>query len=305
MDIKLKVISKLNHLVRKSYWFTNVEYIDCEKFWKHNTFNLDVVNLGSSSAVYAFDYSDCNVSAANWAMRPQSLLMDTAILKNYLSYLKPEATVIIPLCPFSCFVGYDIYVRDRYYTFIRHNTIPGFNIKRKNELMAKLNNPWRYYPLASLPNDIKIIVKKLMKRKSHNIAIPDMREDAIFWMRNWMYEFSISDFKKPFIQKNIDSYFESIEILHNLIGICLAHGFKPVLCIPPVSSYLSSLFSDETKQFLIFNYVSMANEYNVPFINCFESPTLQDDGLFTNSFFLNERGAKLFTHHLLKEIGLV
>lgn len=96
---------KLNGLIRRSYWYNNILFPDCKKFWSHNTFNLDVVNLGSNSGKYAFEYSEEHVKAANWAMGPQTLLADFEILKNYCSYLKNDAVVIIPLCPFTCLGG--------------------------------------------------------------------------------------------------------------------------------------------------------------------------------------------------------
>ena len=93
----------LNKLVRKSYWYNNIAFGNCEKFWMHRTFDLDVVNLGSSSSVAAFDYSGfVNLKTANWAMTPQTLVADLEILRNYSCYLRKGATVIIPLCPFSC-----------------------------------------------------------------------------------------------------------------------------------------------------------------------------------------------------------
>ena len=83
---KMKIIIK--RWVRKSKWFNEIVFKDCEKFWTLNDYNIDVVNLGSSSGVHAFNYEEQDLKGKNWAMSPQSLLMDFAILKNYVSYLK-------------------------------------------------------------------------------------------------------------------------------------------------------------------------------------------------------------------------
>ena len=83
--------------VKKSPWFTEGDLKDCQKFWDGIPFELDVVNLGSNSAKYGFDYSNQNLKAANLAMGPQCLLMDLNILKAYKEHLKPNAIVFIPM----------------------------------------------------------------------------------------------------------------------------------------------------------------------------------------------------------------
>ena len=101
MNMVRKIIGKFNSLLKRSYWYNEKLLPDCKKFIYHNRYNLDIVNLGSSSAKYAFDYSGLEVAASNWAMEPQSFVNDYAVLTNYSSFLKKGAKVIIPICPFS------------------------------------------------------------------------------------------------------------------------------------------------------------------------------------------------------------
>lgn len=49
---------------------------------------LDVVNLGSSSGVYDFDYSDMGCKGMNWAVAPQTMVGDFLILKRYRKFLR-------------------------------------------------------------------------------------------------------------------------------------------------------------------------------------------------------------------------
>lgn len=83
-----------------SPWYQQ-KFQDCQKFWKGVTEGLEIVNLGSNSAFYGFDYSNLPIKAANWAMRPQSFPQDLAILKTYYRYLRPRAIILIALCPYS------------------------------------------------------------------------------------------------------------------------------------------------------------------------------------------------------------
>lgn len=87
-----KIINKAfsvvnNHLVQSSDFYKSI-WGGANKFWHIRNFNLDVVNLGSNSGVYAFEYSDLDLLGMNWALGPQSLVHDFNILKNYFSYLK-------------------------------------------------------------------------------------------------------------------------------------------------------------------------------------------------------------------------
>ena len=56
MSILRKIFGKVNGLLRRSYWVNEVMFPDCKKFWNHNTYGLELVNLGSSSAKYGFNY---------------------------------------------------------------------------------------------------------------------------------------------------------------------------------------------------------------------------------------------------------
>ena len=58
MSIKHKIASKLNGAIRRTHWFNEELFPDCRKFWNYNTFNTDVINLGSTSGCHAFDYED-------------------------------------------------------------------------------------------------------------------------------------------------------------------------------------------------------------------------------------------------------
>ena len=131
MKGKIKYI--LNALIKRGYWFNNVFFEGCRKMSMYSTFNTDVINLGSTSAVHAFNYDGLGLKAGNWAMTRNPLLGDYAILKNYSSFLKKDRSiVIITLCPFSSLAGSYNFLDDRYYTFLYPSTIPMLMIWKLN-----------------------------------------------------------------------------------------------------------------------------------------------------------------------------
>lgn len=64
MSIKKKIGRKLNGAIRRTKWFNEEFMPDCSKFWNYNTFNTDVINLGSTSGYYAFDYKGLQIGGA-------------------------------------------------------------------------------------------------------------------------------------------------------------------------------------------------------------------------------------------------
>lgn len=61
MSIKHKIASKINGAIRRTHWFNEELFPDCRKFWEYNKFNTDVINLGSTSGFYAFDYEGLKI----------------------------------------------------------------------------------------------------------------------------------------------------------------------------------------------------------------------------------------------------
>ena len=60
-------------------------YPDNVWYREHDERNFDVVNLGSSGGKWAFDYTNFNIKAMNWAQQPQTLLEDYNLLRHFHS----------------------------------------------------------------------------------------------------------------------------------------------------------------------------------------------------------------------------
>ena len=296
----MRLINKvLLRIARQSDWYNNIVFQDCTKFWGIRDYDIDIINLGSNSAKFAFDYSDCNLTGKNWAMGPQSLMMDLSILQSHYSFLKQGATVIIPLCPFSCLVGYDYsYFSDKYYTVLNHSQIPCFNLHKRILMNDIKLNPHRYIPAVEL---VKTILSKL-KIKKNNVIPCDFDKDSERFIKQWKEQFFIKDFDDDWSLLNQNSYMESKEILHKITDFCKRYGFTPVIVMPPVSSSLKKCFSNKALEKCVVNYVKEAVGNSVLFLNYLDCKLFDDNSLFANSYFLNSSGAKLFTKQVLNDL---
>ena len=298
MSIVSKIKRVLNGLAHRSYWYNNIEFADCSKFWYHRTFGLDVVNLGSSSALSAFNYSAYpQLMTANWAMAPQTTLADYEVLRNYCCYLREGATVIIPLCPFTCLGGSKDYLADKYYTVLDIASIPHASFIKKQQMMERKNNPFAYYPLMQL-------FERKPKQKRIVWDEASLIQDAKMRMESWRKEFSIIRFSDQLSLVNQDAYNDTAALLKKIIVFCEERNFNPVLVMPPVTKAMQSQFSEKLKKLCIEDFVEDAIDTDAKFLNYFADERFKNEH-FQNSFLLNSAGAKMFTKIVLEEIGVI
>ena len=304
MNILRKVYNLLNAVIRKGFWYNNVKFTDCKKFWTYTCFNTDIVNLGSTSAVNAFNYTGIPLKCANWALKTNPLTGDLAILKNYLSYLKSNnATVLIPICPFSSLSGRYKITEDKYYTILYPASIPNYSYKKHQQIKCEMHEPIRIYPLWCMFSDLRNIFKK---KKNIILSETEMQIDAKNWMNNWMKEFGITDFSYQLSLINQDAIEDAAKILNEIISLCKERNIKPKLLVPPVYHSLGILFSTEIKNKIIDSLINKIEDKSIWYHNYMDDEDFANNSsLFQNSFLLNEKGALLFTKRVMKDLELI
>lgn len=303
MNMKKKMAHAVNAIVRRSYWFNDVLFPDCKKFWRYRTFNTDVVNLGSTSGLHAFDYEGLPLKGSNWALSHNPLSGDYAILKNYFSFLNPErSTVLLSLCVFSSLAGRYNFMEDRFYTLLNPLSIPDFSYKRQRIVKSWRQNPIRLFPIYGLYLELK----RFLRHDNKQLTESQMEADAQKWIKGWMHEFSISDFSAPLSLLNKDSMEEAAAILNEIIDFCKERNIRPVLVLPPMYHTLAKKFSPEARDMLLNKLIAMVKDKSVKFLNYMDDEHFaHEPSLFMNSFFLNKKGAKKFTRIVLTDLGLL
>lgn len=304
MNLKKKIASKLNGAIRRTHWFNDELFPDCRKFWNYNTFNTDVINLGSTSGYYAFDYEGLPIKGGNFALRHNPLSGDQAILKNYFGYLNPKGShVIIPLCVFSSLAGSYDFMEDRFYTLIYPSSIPHFSYRRQQQIKAIAASPIRRFPLWSFYTELRAQLRGI----SHSTLTEEqMKADADRWIKGWKHEFALSDFSQPLSLFNKDGVNDAAEILNDIISFCKERNIKPVIMIPPMYHTLAEKFDEKARQLFVYDLIEKIEDKTVPFHNYMDDSRFsRDSSLFMNSFFLNKKGAKKFTRIALTDIGLL
>lgn len=297
MNIVTKLFNIANAVARRSYWINNVVFADCNKFWYLNEFNIELVNLGSSSAKSAFNYRQNKILAKNWAMSPQSFVGDYAVLTNYCSYLKKNAIIVIPICPFSIFGGGNEDLDDKYYTVVRPISIPNASLRRRDAICDIRMRPLKYMPISSL-----VYIFRKVKKSKPQITF---EQNAKLMIESWQKEFSIHNLNNEFSLINKDRYADSVDALKRLISFCISRGFRPILTIPPVHNSLNSYFPENIRDRYITQFLNDANTANIPVLNYMSSEMSKDDTMFADSFLLNEKGSLHFTEEFLNDLKAI
>jgi len=285
----------------KNTWAYKNKFIDTVKFTTGIPGNLDIINLGSNQPKFAFDYTECNVSGMNWAVGPQSFDYDFRLLKQYHKYLKEEAAVLIPVCPFGFFL--DKYSNDfeyhKYYKFFDASLIHNYS-KMTKALYVD-------YPVFTAKKNLKSLIKDnkpddRLDILSNQMNEDEMKEDALKWIEGWKHEFGVHDIDHIVLSKeNENSIEKNIATVRGIIEFCTERGYKPALVIPPVTEELGRLLPESFVQKYILENIEKANCARVPLLNYWKDSGFISKELYFNSFFLNKKGRKIFTAQVLKD----
>lgn len=204
--------------------------------------NLEIINLGSSYAKYAFDYSKVGIKGFNFGVQPQSLSYDFRILKQFKNKLKKNGVIIITI-PDFVFAFLDYPIEDynyRYYSFLNKENILNYS-SLKNFLL-------NYFPLILQPKKLKYILKDISKENSDSLVFIENSEtvtkEAQRRINGWKKEFKLLGTENSEdIPLNIKEMFRKTQsLLEEMINYSLTNELKPVIVIPPCSKELNNFF---------------------------------------------------------------
>ena len=299
----------LNWMVKKTNWYNNIipdkaNYPDNDWYRIHLERNYDVVNLGSSSGVYDFDYTGLNVKAFNWALQPQSLEYSFKVLKMYFSILRQKGVVFIPFSPFS---GLSVTGKwaetafDKYFDILSPTLIDDYKNVRLRRLYPLFTQP--KIALKSLFKDVpqKRTIRQCKQCKSDKDFIADARR----WIEIWKREFKIENLDTPLSKENIKGAESRKQLLSEMIDFCLIRNLRPILVLPPIHPTLSKFFTQNFRKNYIYSFIKEANIQQNPVLDYFDDKRFLENKDFDNAFFLSQDGARKFTKIVLTDAGII
>lgn len=296
--------------IKKSVWYNSLfvgadgeTYPDNNWYRKHNERNFDLINLGSSGGKWAFDYSDFDIKAMNWAQQPQTLLEDFNLLRNYHSILKKGGVVLITIMPFTG-LNKTTSVQDaiKYLKIDAHEPIQPHELQK-----AKL---FVDYPILMGKQAIKAGLKYILGKEQpldlsktayaekNPMSVEELEKDALRWINGWKRQFNIIDFEAPLTEENQKGRAYRIKLMQKLIDFCLERSYKPVYVIPPVTKHLSKYYTKKFEEIYVYGFLKSVDR-DILLLDYSKDEILKADDLYFNSFFLNKRGRRTFTEKIL------
>lgn len=301
------IILILNKFYVKTNHYKN-SILQVDKFIKGVPKNLEIVNIGSSYAKFAFDYSTLKLKGFNFGLQPQSLSYDFRILKQYKDNLKEGCKVLIVLPNFVfCFLVYKTESHNRkYYYFLKEDYILNFS-KLKRSIYINL-------PLLSILN-LKTIISKTLKifkdsKKNKEFDFEDnklKKEEVKIAAKNrvdgWKNQFNLSNNLNDEISEELVLMFnKTIKLLEEMIEYCLENNWKPILVVCPCSSELNNLLPKKLIQKVLYDNIEKANRRNIPFLDYLYDEEFQDSSLYVDSDRLNKKGREKFTKRVIEDM---
>lgn len=304
-------------ILYRTVWYKNLFvdpdhhiYPDNDWYRKHEERNYDLVNLGSSSAKWAYCYNDFGVKAMNWAQQPQTLLEDFNLLRTYHSILRKNGYVLITIMPFS-----GLNKETSVYDAIKYLKLNTQDEAIEPVLFDKAKRYAKYPILFGKPavkalihyiscKEVKDDRLEKWSRWDNPLSENELKADAKHWMDNWKVQFGISDFEAPLTEENRRGREYRIDLMRALIDFCTERSYQPVLVIPPVTEYLAKEFTQKFSQIYIYDFLEQIRR-NVKILNYSEEKSLMEKDYYVNSFFMNRRGSKVFTDRVLKDLKLI
>lgn len=293
-----------SELLKKTCWYKSV-FGDMLKF-KDMPTNLKIVNLGSNSGKYGFDYSEATLHGKNWAVGPQALEFDGLILKQYIQHLAPEAFVLIPICPFSSILDRNKTARsnDKYHLILEPDLIYNFSprVKRRVRFTS-------LFPLISLFYQPKSLLSGLIRQKhtcdvvSNPMIEEQLKADAAQWINGWKKQFNIVELGEPLSEEHRQAVQKNIQQVVEMISLCRSHQITPILVLPPITTYLKLYFTPQICDLYIHDFLNEIKlQADFQLLDYMNDASLSQADYFFNSFFLNAKGRKLFTARVINDI---
>ena len=259
--------------------------------------DIDIANLGTSHAQYAFVYEDLDLVGFNFALPAQRVFYDEKIFEKYIKNFKEGSTVIIPISYISFYLGYDNEnfedFNKMYYPFLSLKDI------KKPKLSEYLK--YKALPVVTAESNIKYAFIKEEKAhepksvyKTSSMPIDKMKEESNDTAGRHL----------EFIEEGRKDKDKFVAIVDNIIATAIENNIRPVITTTPFTKYYNEHFSEDFYKEFQDTIDGLLEKYpDIQYLDYSHDPRFENnEKLFFDSSHLNIEGGKLFTKIILEEI---
>lgn len=286
--------------IKTNYYENSVKQI--KKFTGGVPSDLDIINTGSSYALYGLSYEGTGLKGFNFGLQPQTLSYDFKILQQFQKHLNENCIVLIvlPDLVFGFTDPENDHSNTKYYYFLDKERINNYSTMK---YITKVK-----IPVLSASKKILHIIKDTKADNSYTLATnpytPEQTEkQAEIRINGWKKQFGLNNMITGDFSDSLQKAFDNnIKTVNEMIAFCLENNFRPVLLVPPVSSILNSKYSKSFMDDVLYKNIKKANTQSVPLLDYLYDERFQDYNLYINADLLNTTGRKKLTQAVIEDL---
>lgn len=269
---------------------------------------LQIVNIGSGPALFAFDWESANIRGLNLAVWPEDFRYDYKMLRHFFGCRRRQCQIVILGISILSFAK-NKYLASADFSERYVHILP----QQEVELSAYKYYLEKYFPLLSRPRRIKPIIKMLLHMEEpYKMPFCEETEEDVKrkladeMIHGWICDnpplkdlqdiSTVSSFAEDFLvnRKNVDSIYD----------YCQEKGFECYAVVCPVSEYIRTQFSQAfLDKFLYENLqkLKIPKDHILLHLDDNEFAGMEN---YLNGLFLTKSAQSKFTYNVIDELGL-
>ncbi len=267
--------------------------------------NIEICNLGNSHGTSAFIYAGTDAVCFNFAIGAQRYCYDKRILEYYEDHLSPGCIVFIPVSYFSFYVGeHSDQFESRnysYYSFLPKDKIIGFTYADYVK--------YRLFPILTADYNI-VAFKEYFEKKSaepadSSLAAAEGNEAAVQLSDEQLAQIAEkrAEIVYDLIEEGRPYKADVINDLSDIISICEAQQFTPVLVTTPFTTQYNDCFSEAFITEFRQEVGDFADAQGVWFLDYSHDEVFQNHlEYFDDADHLTTEGGLAFTRMILDDL---
>lgn len=286
----IAIFIPVNEFVKESWEYNNNRAVLA---FKEDPHPVDIINLGTSHAMYGYSFKSLGLSHLDLALPSQPIEYDLKMLKEYDEHLKPGGVVIVSLSQIT-FSNSNVGRKENYYRVLEREdleSVSWFNYYT-HERFPALNSGSAYAAISREIRDFRFDAHKPWENGGLNYSERKYEEVAA------QYENAVNNHE---IEKNMAH-------LQDIIDYCKKQGYRVVLAMEPVHSSYHAYFDEAVMERLVFQHLEKL-DIDVPFLNYMgDEQFIHKQSFFHNPDHLNGDGRKLLStlvYEDLKRLGYI
>ncbi|MGA9467695.1 MAG: hypothetical protein WBV10_08695, partial [Exiguobacterium marinum] len=223
----IAIFIPVNDFVKESWEYNNNRSILA---FKEAPQPVDILNLGTSHAMYGYSFKSLGVSHLDLALPSQPIAYDLKLLQAYDEHLKPGGVVIVSLSQIT-FSNSDVGRKANYYHVLDREDIEPVSLFQyyTHEQFPALNSGSAYAAISREIRDFRFDAHKPWENGGLNYSERKYEEVAA------QYENAVNNHE---IEANMAH-------LQDIIDYCKQQGYRVVLAMEPVHASYHTYFDEE------------------------------------------------------------